>query len=49
MPPTRAGDYAQAMMDLGAGICTPKRPACCFARSTTPASPMPAARRNATR
>lgn len=27
-PATRAGDYAQAMMDLGAGICTPKRPAC---------------------
>lgn len=27
-PQTRAGDYAQAMMDLGAAICTPKRPAC---------------------
>jgi A/G-specific adenine glycosylase len=27
-PPTRAGDFAQAMMDLGATICTPKRPAC---------------------
>jgi A/G-specific adenine glycosylase len=27
-PTQRAGDYAQAMMDLGAGICTPKRPAC---------------------
>jgi A/G-specific adenine glycosylase len=27
-PLLRAGDYAQAMMDLGAGICTPKRPAC---------------------
>jgi A/G-specific adenine glycosylase len=27
-PAARAGDYAQAMMDLGAGICTPKRPAC---------------------
>ncbi len=27
-PARRAGDYAQAMMDLGAGICTPKRPAC---------------------
>ncbi len=27
-PSARAGDYAQAMMDLGAGICTPKRPAC---------------------
>ncbi len=27
-PPRRAGDFAQAMMDLGATICTPKRPAC---------------------
>ena len=27
-PPKRAGDYAQALMDLGATICTPKRPAC---------------------
>jgi A/G-specific adenine glycosylase len=27
-PALRAGDYAQAMMDLGAAICTPKRPAC---------------------
>ncbi len=27
-PAKRAGDYAQAMMDLGASICTPKRPAC---------------------
>jgi A/G-specific adenine glycosylase len=27
-PPTRAGDFAQAMMDLGATICTPKKPAC---------------------
>jgi A/G-specific adenine glycosylase len=27
-PPRRAGDFAQAMMDLGAGICTPKSPAC---------------------
>ncbi len=27
-PMERPGDYAQAMMDLGAGICTPKRPAC---------------------
>ena len=26
--PARAGDFAQAMMDLGAGICTPKRPSC---------------------
>jgi len=27
-PRARAGDYAQAMMDLGATICTPRRPAC---------------------
>jgi A/G-specific adenine glycosylase len=27
-PKMRAGDYAQALMDLGATICTPKRPAC---------------------
>lgn len=27
-PPERAGDYAQALMDLGATICTPKRPSC---------------------
>ncbi|MEA2930136.1 MAG: A/G-specific adenine glycosylase [Hyphomicrobiales bacterium] len=27
-PHRRAGDFAQAMMDLGATICTPKKPAC---------------------
>jgi A/G-specific adenine glycosylase len=27
-PFDRPGDFAQAMMDLGATICTPKRPAC---------------------
>src|SRR5262249_9468225 len=27
-PLWRAGDFAQAMMDLGATICTPKKPAC---------------------
>ena len=27
-PAQRAGDFAQAMMDLGATICTPKSPAC---------------------
>jgi A/G-specific adenine glycosylase len=27
-PRRRAGDFAQAMMDLGATICTPKTPAC---------------------
>ncbi|HEY7247480.1 MAG TPA: A/G-specific adenine glycosylase [Xanthobacteraceae bacterium] len=28
LPPTRAGDFAQALMDLGASICTPKKPGC---------------------
>jgi A/G-specific adenine glycosylase len=27
-PDERAGDYAQAIMDLGATICTPQKPAC---------------------
>jgi A/G-specific adenine glycosylase len=27
-PQRRAGDFAQAMMDLGATLCTPKSPAC---------------------
>ena len=27
-PERRAGDYAQATMDLGATVCTPKRPTC---------------------
>jgi A/G-specific adenine glycosylase len=41
-PETRAGDFAQAMMDLGATICTPVAPGCavcpwiadCLARAT---------------
>lgn len=33
-PEKRAGDYAQALMDIGAVICTPRRPNC----STCPAS-----------
>ncbi len=28
LPPARSGDFAQGLMDLGATICTPKRPAC---------------------
>ena len=28
VPEKRAGDFAQALMDLGSGICTVKRPAC---------------------
>lgn len=27
-PTTRPGDYAQAVMDLGATVCTPKKPRC---------------------
>ncbi|MGJ3649326.1 A/G-specific adenine glycosylase [Sphingomonas sp. GlSt437] len=27
-PAARAGDFAQAMMDLGAMVCTPRRPTC---------------------
>ena len=27
-PPDRPGDFAQAMMDLGSAICTPRNPAC---------------------
>ncbi len=39
-----AGDFAQAMMDLGATICTPRRPACL----TCPLSAMCAARASGT-
>ncbi len=28
VPQRRPGDFAQAMMDLGATVCTPKRPSC---------------------
>ncbi len=28
LPPGQAGDYNQAMMDLGAMVCTPKKPGC---------------------
>jgi len=28
VPEKRAGDFAQALMDLGSAICTPRRPAC---------------------
>src|SRR5215472_14700579 len=28
VPDQRAGDFAQALMDLGATICTPRRPRC---------------------
>ncbi len=28
LPPHRSGDFAQALMDLGASLCSPRRPAC---------------------
>ncbi len=37
-PQRRAGDFAQAMMDLGATICTPRKPACSICPWTTPCS-----------
>ncbi len=48
-PQTRAGDYAQAVMDLGATICTPRKPACgicpilhhCAARTAGIAADLP--------
>lgn len=48
-PDARAGDYAQAVMDLGATICTPRNPACgicpwsgaCKARSAGIAADLP--------
>ena len=49
-PGTRPGDYAQAVMDLGATICTPRNPACgicpwigsCAARATGIQASLPA-------
>lgn len=48
-PQTRPGDYAQAVMDLGATICTPRNPACgicpwrspCLARANGTAVDLP--------
>lgn len=48
-PAARAGDYAQAVMDLGATICTPRNPACgicpwrepCLARARGTAAELP--------
>ena len=50
VPDARAGDFAQAMMDLGATICTPRKPACvlcplnasCAARQQGIAADLPA-------
>lgn len=49
-PQSRPGDYAQAVMDLGATICTPRAPACgicplrayCLARRRGTAAQLPA-------
>ena len=49
-PQERPGDYAQAVMDLGATVCTPRRPACglcpwrsdCLARAAGVAGDLPA-------
>jgi len=35
-PSSRAGDYAQAVMDLGATVCTPKSPSCALCPWSTP-------------
>lgn len=35
-PEKRAGDYAQAVMDLGATLCTPKSPTCAICPWRTP-------------
>ena len=48
-PDVRPGDFAQAMMDLGATVCTPRRPACgicplvelCAARAAGIAAELP--------
>ena len=36
VPRDRPGDFAQALMDLGATLCTPKRPACALCPWMTP-------------
>lgn len=54
-PSRRSGDHAQAMMDLGATICTPRRPNCmicplsgaCLARRDGTAERLPAKTRKA--
>ncbi len=56
-PANRPGDYAQAVMDLGATICTPKSPACgicpwraaCQAREAGCAEELPRKRAKATK
>lgn len=56
-PAERAGDFAQAMMDLGASLCAPKRPSClmcplsgqCAANALGLAEVLPARRAKAER
>ncbi len=36
VPQDRPGDFAQALMDLGATICTPKKPACVLCPLSSP-------------
>jgi A/G-specific adenine glycosylase len=57
VPQQRSGDFAQAMMDLGAGICTPRAPRCglcplshrCLAHGQGIAERLPARRAKAPR
>lgn len=52
---SRPGDFNQAMMELGATVCTPRTPSCltcpvmdlCATRGERPPGPKPAPRRNA--
>ena len=46
LPPGRAGDYNQALMDLGSAICLPKKPLClvCPLMSICRAQPNPESR-----
>ncbi len=36
VPPERAGEFAEALMDLGATICTPRKPACTLCPWSSP-------------
>jgi A/G-specific adenine glycosylase len=55
LPPSRCGDFNQALMELGAMVCTPREPACqdcplrpdCIARRTDRTAEIPAAKRKA--
>jgi A/G-specific adenine glycosylase len=50
-PPARSGDFAQALMDLGATICRPRQPRCvlCPWREPCPATARPSSPAMATR